>query len=1320
MIRVVLRCLKRTLLALLAAVVAVDLYCEVFGLPAAGLERFCAALRQRGVWLEAEGLRVGLVRGVSVRAVTVWDGYLPGVRLFRAREIRVRPDIVRLVRGHLVLRRFLVIGAEGYLPSAAEPTRAPPLLTMTRVSARGCYRDRVLQIDELTGSLEGAEVRVAGFVSERRPEPGRAPPPVPAPPSPSGKPKRRPAHREWRLSLLPTLRQLSAADEERLAEIARVIRSQQRQGTARIEARVILFTRQWRRNAVSGTCDLPDIRLGEVRARRLGGKFLVTRNRLDLLDVRLSTERGEELRLDYSLRPRAKTLEARAHGRLHPATVWRLCQQDPPAALSELAMDEPAAFTAVLHRSPAEPKQWRADFECSTGPFRVRSLDVRRAKAKGTLEAGVLRVTEGSLQFGSDGSGEELRGQVTLHPWVGRLSLHAEGTCALVRRARELGVEIWDPLKDLGREGPPVDLTLDVDTSPYRPDRWSGSGRFRAAGFTYLDSPVRHMGGRFSFAPGAVELADLEAELDGEPREHVAGRLRLGAPAGALSFEFSGALFPKTVARLLRRPPPTLTAIAEAVEATGPPPSFQFGASRSPASPDAWSWSGQLDLDARQLRCRRLAIPRAEARIDFAPGTVSIKPVVSLTGGDESTVKGSIELATRRKRVRATASGSLMLGRVCRDLELVNTSWVERVELQGAPADVSFELRDSAWSPRGWTGSATVAAEDVRLGRQRIDSLRCTVEFAPGAVVLRPELRVREGAVQQRVEADITLDTERRRVRADASGACVFDDVCEAVGLPSGAVLRKIDLRGEPALFSACLHESPWAPDQWSVEAQLEAAGGEYDGLPVRRFEGTVRYGPERWGLCVDAAEVSEGAELALTLDVDRRSGELSLAGSWRGDPTLAARFIPPGDGRDCYTSIWQDVTWGGPTQPAIRIGELHSYKADGAWRLDLSGTLSAQGVQWRGVQADGVSASVQLALPESIRVADITIMRGDSRLGGEAEVRMNAGPPVCRFTARGCLDPRQDLAPAAASWKAFLETIELDSRTLVSCEGSLPLGGGAAGAELRGSIESCDAAWGRLKLRDVSLEWCLRDGLLRAEPVSLETCTGSVSGRGSYRLDEQVGSLSLRLDGIDVSECISQLRGEDRDRSLGTLAGTVELETIRKPRGGALELKGRAEATATGGNLWEIPFLHDLADLLYGYVARIARATKINGLAKLTHPLSLGRLSELTADIEFIGDRLRVPSFSTDGTILALRGTGEYAWGPRTFEVVVHGVPLERTLVIPWVWEKISWFTVEGARCSGTVGEYRWRPISRLDSVFPKNGRHRSPDPDADGRDGE
>ena len=1319
MTRVILRCLKRTLLALLAAVVAVDIYCEVFGLPAVALEYFHAELRERGVWLDAEALRVGLVRGLSVRAVTVWDGYLPGVRLFRAAEVRARLDVVRLARGELVLKRFLVIGAEGYLPSASEPTQAPPLLTMERVTARGCYRNHVLQIDELTGALEGVEVRIAGFVSERRPKPpsGRS---HPRATTTAAERDERPRRREWRLSLLPTLRQISAAGERHVFEIARVLRSQRRQGSARIDARVILFSHQWQRNAVSGSCDLPAARLRGVGVRRLTGDFLVTQNRLDLHNVQVSSERGEWLRLDCTLRPRTKTLQAKAHGRLHPATVWRLCEQNPPPGLSDVAMSNPVTFSAVLRPSPTDPRLWRADLECSAGPFLVRDLEVRHAEAAGVLEDGVLQIAEASLRFGPDAGGGELRGQVSLHPWASRLSLHAEGTCVPLRLVRQLGVPVPEPLDGLGGDGPSVNLTLAVDNSPYRPDRWSGSGRFQTESFSYLGSSLKQVDGRFTFAPGTVDLTDLQAELDGESREHVAGRLRLGSPAGALALELSGALFPKTVAGLLQRPPPTLTTIADAVETTGAPPSFRCLATRALMSPGAWSWTGELDVDARRLRVRRLAIPRAEVRIDFAPGRISIKPIVRLTENADASVKGTVELATHRKRMRATASGPLMLGRVCGELELGAMPWIDRIELTGAPADVSFELHDSDWAPRGWTGSATVAAKDVRIGRQLIDSLTCAIEFAPGRVVLRPEFRAQTGAVQQRVGAHVTLDTESKRIRADASGACVVDDVCEAVGLPSEPFLRTVDLHGEPVVFSARLHESPWSPDTWSVEARVVAAGAEYDGLPVRRFEGTLRYGPERWGLDVDSAEVGKGTRLSLTLDCDRHSGELRLAGWWHGDPALAARFIPPGEGRDGYAKVWQGVTWGHPAQPVIRIEELHSYKADDRWRLDLNGTLTADDVRWRGIHADSVTADVKLALPDSIRVTNAAIVRGDSKLEGEADIRPAGPSPFCRFAAHGSLDPLNDLAPAMPSWRTFLEFVALDPLTLVRCEGTVPLKRGEEGVDVGGTIESPKAAWWGLGLQDVNLEWHLSDELLRVGPLSVSTCGGSVSGNGSCRLEEQTGSLSLRLDHIDVSECVKQLNGKDQGRRLGVLDGTVELGSIRKPQDAALELRGNGRATVRGGDLWEIPFLHGLGDLVYGYVAMIARATKIDGLAKLTRALTLGSLSQLEADVEFVGDRLRVPSFSTDGTILALRGTGEYAWGPRTFEVAVRGVPLERTRLIPWVWEKISWFSVEGARCSGTVGKYHWRPISRLDNVFPKSEQHRQPDPGADGRDDE
>jgi hypothetical protein len=148
-----------------------------------------------------------------------------------------------------------------------------------------------------------------------------------------------------------------------------------------------------------------------------------------------------------------------------------------------------------------------------------------------------------------------------------------------------------------------------------------------------------------------------------------------------------------------------------------------------------------------------------------------------------------------------------------------------------------------------------------------------------------------------------------------------------------------------------------------------------------------------------------------------------------------------------------------------------------------------------------------------------------------------------------------------------------------------------------------------------------------------------------------------------------------------GRFAGECRLEINRDWAGVPLQLDGSGTVAVAEADLWNVPILAELGRLLD--VPLLARLTggRISGL---------GRISELRADLDFRGTQVRVPHVSTNGTIISLRGQGEYSWQTRGLDFHIEGVPLKQVSVLRWFLRPLS--MVFGADLGGTLDRYRWQ----------------------------
>jgi hypothetical protein len=273
---------------------------------------------------------------------------------------------------------------------------------------------------------------------------------------------------------------------------------------------------------------------------------------------------------------------------------------------------------------------------------------------------------------------------------------------------------------------------------------------------------------------------------------------------------------------------------------------------------------------------------------------------------------------------------------------------------------------------------------------------------------------------------------------------------------------------------------------------------------------------------------------------------------------------------------------------------------------------------------------------------------------------------------------------------------------TAVDCRGSfylnrqplLQLSGSAQGASLHFhglQIQAPVAQWG---LSGSQVRWNLTSGRLFGGPVAVT---------GVYDLDAARGTVAFRGDSMameQVAEYLDMKREEATQQ--GQLSAHCRLDILQGWAGRPLQVYGDGNLSLQQADLWRVPFFDQLG--------RVLDVTFLNRLTG-GKASSLGRVTRLDADLGFAGDRVVVRSLATDGTIISLRGHGQYCWETDAIHLSVNGQALDSAGLVGLIFRPLSW-AFFNAELTGTARDSKWRLTTALSKALP--GGSEAPTDDA------
>lgn len=553
-----------------------------------------------------------------------------------------------------------------------------------------------------------------------------------------------------------------------------------------------------------------------------------------------------------------------------------------------------------------------------------------------------------------------------------------------------------------------------------------------------------------------------------------------------------------------------------------------------------------------------------------------------------------------------------------------------------------------------------------------------------------PGLTIQGKAVYQREQGSLALSS---------AGTVYSDRLYRSyrgpLRIPAVDILALIYCSEQPVQFT--LDMPPWimAREPWRFGGKLHGEDGGFDTLAIRVADGDYEVTSRATTFSKLRATTTMGESIALDMRIQYQPFEFALSNiDVVGNPRLADPFIMHAYGREIYNQIWEHVRWD-PAYPAhIEASSLvYSSGSDTDWRLTLSSRLTVANVVYHDAEIPALSVEVGLDLPSHIKIKPISVTVPDGTLRAECDIYLQ-GVPQCEFRilpSEATLDPKRLLLAIDPSWGNLLGDVTISDASRLDCEGSFFLSGESR-LRVHGRLRSPRCAYALFAAEDVDAGWSLTADTLHWQVTDARYLGGHLATSGYYDISSKRGETLVLAKKMSLERFLTQLGlAEKLPASLpGVVNAETRVEFLRGWAGRPYHLEGTGHVAIREAELWQVPLLTQLGSLLEFSTFSWLTQRRLAGL---------GRISSLDADVEFVGQRVLIPSLSTDGTIIALNGSGEYRWDNDKLFFLVSGEALKEVSFLSMVLKPLTW--AFHAELAGTRRQNEWKLRTALRKIF-------------------
>lgn len=802
-------------------------------------------------------------------------------------------------------------------------------------------------------------------------------------------------------------------------------------------------------------------------------------------------------------------------------------------------------------------------------------------------------------------------------------------------------------------------------------------GAFQLADISVRGVPVQRIKAHFQVDQRHVELSQAILYLGVDSA--ASGGLKVDLVNRRIGAHLKGSLNPHLIYRFWGAPMPRF--MAETSWPTPPMLDIELG----PSPLDPREWRGTCRFDVRNVVYRSKHIARASGELRREPGTLGLHDVaVVFDAAKQEAVQADVAWDETERVLSGSCKGTIYPSFVVGALDYIPPAiqtLLHELQFNGPPLRFEANLKTGHLDPNRWDMNLRGEAEDLQFRDQHVAKVSLDVALADGIIRTTTPARCQLDATgDEFIELEATVDPLKQRLAGKGSGAIFFNRVYHALGLPKNRALEALGFHGPPPAFTFNLEESPFAIAEWKGELTVAAADVTVEDRAVNKLTGQAMVGEGMIRIRDLTVNTDELSRLEVSkMDISLSGGGVEVVADVVGDPLALDVLYAPGPPRQRYRDVWKHFKWSDKSPPHLTVKRLHSFRRrDGRGVLELAAHLDALDCSYRDLQADSLAADLDLNLPRRAAVRNMVIKQGDTEAKGELVFDLG-DEPVLSFTFNGIFNPVAAFSAINKSLAESLVILELSDQTQAEIRGSMHLRG-AALPRLEGKLAGDRLLYRKLLVTDYTGNWRMVDQDLKWSIDEGKLYGGAVTMHGLHNGFFGSGKLSIEAEDVDLAALLTTFMAEGIERDLGQISGTADLDLLQRGKEAPLRIRGESQVAIRDGQLWDTPVLEGLGNTI--------------GIK------SMGRISSLDADLEFEGDKVVVPHFATNGTILALNGSGDYAWDTQAISLKVYGQALKSTSLIPLVLKPLSWFFE--AELTGTRQEHKWRLLGPLRRMIP------------------
>lgn len=873
-------------------------------------------------------------------------------------------------------------------------------------------------------------------------------------------------------------------------------------------------------------------------------------------------------------------------------------------------------------------------------------------------------------------------------------------------------------------------------------EKTSLQGEYSMNDALFHDIVVPKQRGVFRYANHSVFLDDLQMLFSAN--EVIRGSAEYHLRTDRLTAQLNGRIFPDTIVRLADCAPGT---IPEWLRFITP---IEFDATLTHLGDDWNDLQPAIRFDCGELQVAGLPVRKCAGRLGLRDQIVTLEDATAeLDYRQRETLHGNASWNLRTNELSAHLDGTVSFPRIAQSLgyDLYSSTPLAAVSpttfdlaLQPSPLDWTKWRLDGRVSQPHWrldtigfaNTEAQFSLDNGELNLARLETHPMLAQETSVTATLKCELpRLLAGRRKAPIDLHAWLRTktkadDRPEAVLEAAGTIYADLRRYTLSLENGhggvypqtvCDLLESLLQIDPAYQLDWLHsERPGTIDfnipQWSLQdwegfqlhGQANFADCRLQKMPLSQLDAEFVVTPRDFQMrhiAFDSPAHNPQAEGAFTIEFVPFAIQFDHL-DYRGDPLHIEPLLVAPDVIALYHQIWEPLSWHPATPPHFQLGliEYRNLPAQRSWMLNIQGTADAADFRYRKLEVPQAHCRLDLALPEGgLHILDVVLDSQEpddpTRFTGEAHLKFN-NDITGRFDLHfheGELDLLDLLRNVAEPLVPILEPFEFSHQTYFDAHGDFVLGANPY-LRLTGSVESPFLRFKALKLENIEAKWLATPQFIHWDCGHAEFFGGKFAATGEYNHAGGTGQCLANIKNIPLAELIRVTASTFREHGAeaadpepkasaiqpGLLDADARISFYRNWAERPLHVEGTGHISIHDADLWHVPLLTSLGKILSVGTFR---------LFSRKNSARLGSISKLKATIECQGKRIFIPEIKTDGTVVALSGSGEYDLEEKQMDFLISGHFLKGLSIINWLLRPLSW--AFKAELVGKPDDYQW-----------------------------